>query len=115
MFQHHGIRGRHAPAAQPSVSGDQPVERIARPGEIGGVREPRGGRRVVEDPVFADRQRVWVAIADADATNFVQHLQLEERGGRHEESQVTSSEFPCSRMRLIEPDQRVGIEEDHGA
>jgi hypothetical protein len=28
---------------------------------------------------------------------------------------VTSSEFPCSRMRLIEPDQRVGIEEDHGA
>jgi hypothetical protein len=28
---------------------------------------------------------------------------------------VRSAEFPCSRMRLIEPDHRVGIEEDHGA
>jgi hypothetical protein len=111
-FQQRLVRRGEAPAAHPSMSGNQAIEGITGPGEIECGGKPGGRRRIVECPSIVDRERLGIAFRQLDATHLVEKLEFEEVGWRSVETPAATQQWGGARAALIEPDQGERVEQD---
>ena len=92
---------------------DKPIERIARPRFLGCVFEPLQGRRLIDRPAVALDDPAQTP-PQTQPANFVQQLQFEQRRGGDEQPRPGSGEPADATMILVEPDDGIRVEQDHG-
>jgi hypothetical protein len=84
-----------------------------RPGDIDSARKPIGGRRIVEKPARVANQLFdGHSRTQTHPARFNQNLKLEHAGGRRVERRVLL-ELARPAVTLMQPDQSVGVEQDH--
>ena len=112
-LQEDGVARSEAPAPQPRVRDEQPVEGIASPAQIDRFREPRRRRQIVENPsrVLGDGRHA--GRAQPDSPGFDEELKLQQICRRDIEPPRPARQRTHTRTILVEPDKSVCIEEDH--
>jgi len=92
---------------------DQAIERIVRPGFFAGLLEPLTRGHIVQDPAIVLSNRIDRSVAKTKAPDLDEEAQLEQRCRGDRQFVGGGEQLSCSTVILVDPDQRVGVEQDH--